>query len=244
FSASASEIFAGAIQDYGRGLIVGTQTYGKGTVQSAINLDKVISTSLSAKIASMTGKDTKVVSTGSQNKFGQLNLTVAKFYRISGGSTQHKGVMPDVSFPSVIPLDKYGEDTEPSALPYDEIPKSDYVKVGDFSSVLAQLRKQHDQRMSKSESYKLLLQDIADFKKHDAEKSVTLNEQQLKKERDADEKTTFERANMRRVAMGLPALKKGQAKPRNEDLDFVKVEAGQILIDYINAENKMATVFK
>ncbi|GAA4926212.1 carboxy terminal-processing peptidase [Mucilaginibacter defluvii] len=243
FSASASEIFAGAIQDYGRGIIAGTQTYGKGTVQSAINLDKVITTTLSEKISSLVGK-TKTVGTGSQNKFGQLNLTVAKFYRISGGSTQHKGVMPDISFPSIIPLDKYGEDTEPSALPYDVIAKSQYAKVGDFATVLPQLKKQHEQRMAQSASYKYLIEDIAEFKKTEAETSVTLNEQKLKKERDADEQRNFDRANQRRIAMGLPALKKGQTKPRNEDLDFIKVEAGQILIDYINTDNKLTTVFK
>ncbi|RVU01759.1 tail-specific protease [Mucilaginibacter limnophilus] len=240
FSASASEIFAGAIQDYGRGIIVGTQSYGKGTVQSAINLDKVISTSISEKLSNLTGKD-KTVGTGSQNKYGQLNLTMAKFYRISGGSTQHKGVTPDISFPSIIPLDKYGEDTEPSALPYDVIPKSNYARTGDFSAALPQLKKQHDQRMAQSDSYKYLLEDIADFKKHESEKSVTLNEAQLKKERDADEEKSFTRNNLRRVAMGLPALKKGAAKPRNEDLDFLKLEAGQILVDYINLENKLAT---
>jgi carboxyl-terminal processing protease len=243
FSASASEIFAGAIQDYGRGIIIGSQTYGKGTVQSAINLDKVISTSITEKIANVTGAK-KTVGTGSQNKYGQLNLTVAKFYRVSGGSTQHKGVMPDISFPSVIPLDKYGEDTEPSALPYDVIPKSTFAKVGDFSTILPLLKKEHEKRMSQSASYKYLLEDIADFKKHDAEKSVSLNEKDLKKERDNDEKTAFERGNQRRVAMGLPPLKKGAPRPRNEDLDFVKVEAGQILIDYINAENKLTGVFK
>ncbi len=242
FSASASEIFAGAIQDYGRGIIVGTQTYGKGTVQSAINLDKVISTSISDKIAQLTGKDTKI--TGNQNKFGQLNLTVAKFYRISGGSTQHKGVMPDISFPSIIPLDKYGEDTEPSALPYDIIPKSTYAKVGDFGTVLPQLKKQHDERMQKSASYKYLLEDIAEFKKREAETTVSLNEQVVKKERDEDEKQSFDRNNARRVAMGLPPLKKGQSRPRNEDLDFIKVEAGQILIDYINMDNKLTSVLQ
>jgi carboxyl-terminal processing protease len=117
FSASATEIFSGAIQDYGRGIILGTQTYGKGSVQNAIDLDKVIPTSFRDKIASLVGKNTKVVSTGSQSVFGQLNLTIAKFYRITGNSTQHKGVMPDIQFPSVIPMDKYGEDTEPSAMP-------------------------------------------------------------------------------------------------------------------------------
>lgn len=242
FSASASEIFSGAIQDYGRGLILGTQTYGKGSVQSAIDLDRVIGSSLRDKIAGVVGGAKKTTSTGSQSTYGQLNLTIAKFYRISGNSTQHKGVTPDISFPSVIPLDKYGEDTEPSAMPFDIIAKTDYTKTGDFTGVLPQLKKLHEQRMSSSDSYKYLLEDIADFKKHDADDSVSLKESDLKKQRDDDETKTFERNNLRRVALGLPALKKGQTKPKNEDLDFVKREAGQIMTDYISLDNKYTNV--
>lgn len=239
FSASASEIFAGAMQDYGRALIIGTQTYGKGTVQNAIDLDKVIKPSIiSGLTAKVTGKNDKNVSTGSQSKFGQLNLTIAKFYRISGNSTQHKGVTPDLKFPSLIPLDKYGEDTEPSALPFDVIAKTDYAKVGDFTAVLPQLTKLHDQRMATSDSYKYLIEDIAEFTKRANEKSVTLNEQQLKKQRDADEAKSLERDNLKRVAFGLKPLKKGETKPRNEDLDFLKIEAGQVLTDYINLGSK------
>ena len=89
--------------------------------------------------------------------------------------------MPDIKFPSVIPIDKYGEDTEPSAMPFDVIAKTDYTKVGDFTPVIPLLKKLHDQRMENSTSYKYLLEDIADFKKQDAEKSIVLNEQQLKK---------------------------------------------------------------
>ncbi|MBB5397243.1 carboxy terminal-processing peptidase [Mucilaginibacter sp. AK015] len=241
FSASASEIFSGAIQDYGRGLILGTQTYGKGSVQNAIDLDKVITPSLKDKLLAMAGK-AKTVATGSQNKFGQLNLTVAKFYRISGNSTQHKGVIPDISFPSVIPLDKYGEDTEPSAMPFDVIQKSDYTPVGSFATVIPQLKKLHDDRMAASPSYKYLLEDIEDSKKQAEEKSVTLNEQKLKQERDADEKKTFEQNNLRRIALGLPALKKGQAKPKNEDMDFLQKEAGQILTDYLTLGSKLTSV--
>jgi carboxyl-terminal processing protease len=246
FSASATEIFSGAIQDYGRGLIIGTQTYGKGSVQNAIDLDKVVQPSLLERTAALLKKDgkPKIVNTGSQSVFGQLNLTIAKFYRITGYSTQHKGVTPDIMFPSVIPLDKYGEDTEPSAMPFDIIAKSDYTKVGDFSAVIPQLRKLHEQRMASSDSYKYLMEDIADFKKHDADKSVTLNEAQLKEQRDADEKKAFENENLRRVALGLPALKKGQVKPKNEDLDFLKREAGQVLTDYITLDNKMTKVIK
>ncbi len=242
FSASASEIFSGAIQDYGRGLILGTQTYGKGSVQSAIDLDRVIGSSLRDKIAGVVGGGKKTTSTGSQSTYGQLNLTIAKFYRISGNSTQHKGVTPDISFPSVIPLDKYGEDTEPSAMPFDVIAKTDFTKTGDFTGVLPQLKKLHDQRMSSSDSYKYLLEDIADFKKHDADDSISLKESDLKKQRDDDEQKSFDRNNLRRVALGLPALKKGQTKPKNEDLDFVKREAGQIMTDYISLDNKFTSV--
>ncbi|MEP6612216.1 MAG: carboxy terminal-processing peptidase [Mucilaginibacter sp.] len=243
FSASATEIFSGAIQDYGRGIILGSQTYGKGSVQNAIDLDRVIPPSMLERAAALVGKDKKAVkvSTGSQSVFGQLNLTIAKFYRITGNSTQHKGVTPDITFPSVIPMEKYGEDTEPSAMPFDVIAKSDYTKVGDFTPVLPQLTKLHDARMAVSPNYKFMLQDIAEGKKHEAEKSVTLNEQKLKDQRDADEKKQFEENNQRRVAMGLQPLKKGQTRQRGEDLDFLKREAGQVLTDYITLDNKFSS---
>jgi carboxyl-terminal processing protease len=233
FSASASEIFAGAIQDYGRGLIIGTQTYGKGTVQSAIELDKVINPSIKDMINAMTKKTS---GTGAESRFGQLNLTVAKFYRISGSSTQHKGVLPDIKFPSVIPLDKYGEDTEESALPFDMIQKSNYTKVGDLGGVVPQLTKLHEQRMAGNVNFKYLQEDIDEYKKRQNETSVTLNEQELKQQRDTDEEKAFERNNLRRTALGLTPLKKGQTRPKNEDLDFLKLEAGQVLTDFINLE--------
>jgi carboxyl-terminal processing protease len=235
-SASASEIFAGAIQDYGRGLILGTQTFGKGTVQSVLNLDRLINSTIRNMIASVSGKSS--TTTGSEKSFGQINLTMAKFYRITGSSTQHKGVMPDIQFPSVIPLDKYGEDTEPAALPWDEINSSEYDRVGDLSKVKPQLIKLHQERVKENPNFKYLLEDIADFKKRDEEKSVTLNEAELKKQREADDEKAFLRDNIRREAMGLKPLKKGEIKPKNEDLDFLKIESGQVLTDFINLSNK------
>jgi carboxyl-terminal processing protease len=237
FSASASEIFAAAIQDYGRGIIVGTQTYGKGTVQSAIDLDRVIGNSFSKLLANVKGKsEANVKPDGQQVGYGQINLTIAKFYRINGSSTQHKGVIPDIQFPSAIPLDKYGEDTEPSALPFDMIPKSSYNSTGSFAAVVPQLKTLHDTRMQSNVNYKNLLEDIAEYKKRDAEKTVTLNAVELKKQHEEDDAKSLAHDNARRQAMGLKPLVKGEKQPKDKDADFLKIEAGQILTDYIGLQ--------
>ena len=236
-------------------------------MQNAINLDKMISPSVKSLLARVASKlpgskdviinknDIKTpgapankVSTGSESTFGQLNLTIAKFYRISGNSTQHKGVLPDISYPSLIPMDKYGEDTEPSALPFDIINKSTYAPAGNFASVLPQLKKLHDQRMSTSADYKYLMEDVAEMKKNEAETSVTLNEAALKKEHDEDDKKQLDRTNLKRAALGLRPLKKGETASSAEKKlvaksdDFLKVESGQILTDYISLDNKLTGV--
>lgn len=230
-SASASEIFAAAIQDYGRGIIIGSQTYGKGTVQQAIDLDKVIGPSITGMIAAATSKGKPSITGGSLGKYGQINLTTAKFYRINGSSTQHKGVTPDVEMPSLIPLDKYGEDTEPSALPFDVIKAAPYSAVANLSTIKPQLVKLHEDRMQKSPEFKYLQQDIADIKVQMDKTSVTLNEAELKKERAAEEQRQLDRDNARRTARGLKPLKKGETRTKNEDLDFMKDEAARIVVD-------------
>lgn len=234
-SASASEIFAGAIQDYGRGIIMGTQTYGKGTVQSSIDLNKLLNPSMLQKLASLINKNT-VVKAGDEKaapQLGQINLTMAKFYRVNGSSTQHKGVMPDVVFPSIYPLDKIGEDTEPSALPWDVIPKSNFTPIADLSTVKTTLVNRHKERMEKSLDYKILNQDIADMQKRDKETSVTLNQAKLKAERDSLETKSLAQTNLVRTSRGLAAIKKGDKIKKEEVYDFIQDESLKVMVDLI-----------
>ncbi|MGF1925093.1 MAG: carboxy terminal-processing peptidase [Bacteroidia bacterium] len=255
-SASASEIFAGAIQDYGRGIIMGTQTYGKGTVQNSIDMNRLFDQSFLQKISaalkssaaaankiagvktekvivSPSGSSAPVVDKDGIIQFGQINLTMGKFYRVNGSSTQHKGVIPDINFPSVYPLDKIGEDTEPSALPFDVVKASNYTPVADLTSIKASLLKMHQQRMTNSVEYKILVEDIAEGKKRDGQTTITLNEAKLKAERDAMESKSLARVNQLRASKGLTPLKKGDKVTKEEASDFVQEESLKIMVDFM-----------
>ncbi|MBC7614691.1 MAG: carboxy terminal-processing peptidase [Pedobacter sp.] len=245
-SASASEIFAGAIQDYGRGIIMGTQTYGKGTVQNSIDMNKLFDQSFlqrisaalkpksTANVAGVAGeKSATVVDKDGIIQFGQVNLTMGKFYRINGSSTQHKGVIPDISFPSVYPLDKIGEDTEPSALPFDVVKPSNYVSVADLTAIKVSLLKLHQQRMASSVDYKILVEDIAEGKKRDAETTVTLNETKLKAEREAMETKVLNKVNKLRASNGLTPLIKGEKVTKEGASDFLQDESLKVMIDFM-----------
>ena len=226
FSASASEIFAAAIQDYGRGIIIGTQSYGKGTVQNSIDLDQMMGEGAS-----------KVI--GNTNKFGQINLTIAKFYRINGSSTQHKGVSPDIAFPMVFSADKYGESAEPAALPWDEIKRSNYKTLANIAPIKRVLIEKHDKRMKGSKDFEHLLADIKELKIRDAETTATLNEGLAKKERDEKEAESLARDNEKRLARGLAPIKKGDPKPKAEKaFDFMLEESCLIVSDFVQAIQK------
>ncbi len=173
-SASASEIFAAAIQDYNRGIIIGSRSYGKGTVQRPIDLNRFV-------------RDPNL-------KLGQIKLTIAKFYRVDGRSTQHAGVTPDVPFPSPLGLMDIGESSQPNALVWDHINGIRHSDFEELDGILPQLNKQHMLRLSHNPEYEELLAEIDDYKKRRNQKHISLNEIKRraeidKKKREKDEET-------------------------------------------------------
>ena len=216
FSASASEIFAAAIQDYKRGIIVGGQTFGKGTVQTLIDLNKWLP------------KEAE--------KVGQVKMTIQKFYRINGSSTQHKGVTPDVQLPSAFSAEEYGESSQKSALPWDQINTTRYEQSrGIDDKILTRLRDRFDQRLKSDPELKQLAQDLADFKKAKENTVVSLQESKRRKERDDAER---KRAAASKVSqMSASVDETGTPTPKKKK-DLYLTEAGLVLADYILAVNK------
>lgn len=231
FSASASEIFAGAIQDYGRGIILGTQSYGKGTVQSAIDMARVISPTDRLLLKAKAEESNGVIPTGAP-QFGQLNITMAKFYRITGSSTQHRGVTPDIVFPSIYDSERYGESAQASALPWDQIEPTAFNAYADLSTVLGHLDEKHQERMQRSPEYRFLLEDIELMKSRENEVTVSLNEAQLNSQRDENQRKNRERVNEGLRIRGLPLWEEGQPQPKI-DFDFIKDESLIVMADFI-----------
>lgn len=224
-SASASEIFAGAIQDYGRGLVVGSQTFGKGTVQAVRPLNH-----------------------------GQLKITQSKFYRVSGGSTQHKGVIPDIEIPSRIDTSRIGEDALDHALPWDQIEAVPHTRYFDFSGVIDELRQRHDERFAISPEFSLLQQEIEFLTKQREMTHVSLNFGERQAHHDQIEQTRLIIANARRELKGdepfktLEALEQWQTEQAadldntDEELDFVIREGGHIMADLLELDQHMASI--
>ena len=220
-SASASEIFAGAMQDYHRALIIGGQTFGKGTVQTIQPLNH-----------------------------GELKLTLAKFYRVSGQSTQHQGVLPDIAYPSIIDTKEIGESALPEAMPWDTIRPVVKPASDPFKPFLAQLKAQHEARSDKDAEFVYIRDRLALTQKLMNEKTVSLNEQQRRARHDEIEAKQLALENIRRKAKGEEPLK--ELKKEDEDAlpaepddtkpedDAYLSETGRILLDYLSLSTSVA----
>ncbi|NTW52458.1 MAG: carboxy terminal-processing peptidase [Chlorobiaceae bacterium] len=212
YSASASEIFAAAIQDYGRGLIVGDRSFGKGTVQSIVSIQRPFNMFMK------------------QPDLGQLKLTIAKFYRISGGSTQHIGVLPDIVLPSLIDPEVVGEDTYTSSLPWTTISKATYTipPTSISHEDIAAMKKNFEERSSQDKLYQSYLGDLATLTHIRKKKSVSLMETAFK----------TENKTMKRIqeTWGDSNIKTGKKKKT----DFILQQAAGIMDDLVRRESKGA----
>jgi carboxyl-terminal processing protease len=216
-SASASEIFAGAIQDYQRGIVVGTRSFGKGTVQVLLDLQQ-----------------------------GKLKLTGAKFYRISGKSTQHKGVVPDIIFPAIYDVEKIGESALDEALPWDRIRAADYQAHSNLVSLLPLLRARYETRVKQSPDFAYLAAKMERLKKIRQKTKFSLREATRRKERERSDQLRLALENERRTAKGLKPLEKtsdlkkgdrggegGEKAGEEDDPDPFLTEAQLVLLDLI-----------
>jgi len=220
YSASASEIFSAAIKDYGRGIILGEHTYGKGTVQQHRGLGRIYDLF--------------------QHPLGSIQFTIAKFYRINGGSTQVRGVLPDISFPSAIDPKDWGESKNENALPWDQIAKAQYTKLQDLSTDIVALNKLHQQRIKSNPEFAYIQEDIKEYKLHKDDKSVSLNIDDRKAKREAAKTKQLARVNARLKAMGKPEVKSLENLPKELDnLDPFLDEAEKITVDFV-AMDKLA----
>lgn len=179
-SASASEIFAAAIQDYGRGIVIGETSFGKGTVQTLVSLDKLV-------------KSDKPL-------FGDLKITVAQFFRINGGTTQLRGVVPDIRLPSTADREEFGESSFGNALPWAQIPAVTYRPAGNLTQLLPMLTTRHDARITQSNEFTYLMQDILDVQAKRKANLISLNEGVRRKERNMQDARIKAREGLRAIA--------------------------------------------
>lgn len=217
YSASASEIFAAAMQDYNRAIIIGEQTFGKGTVQQHRGLGRIYDMF--------------------ESPLGAVQYTIAKFYRISGGSTQHKGVKPDILYPSAIDPDEWGESKEENALPYDSIKKANYTTVGSYDGIIDVLSAKHSARALKDPEFAYIYQDIDEYNRTKNEKFISLVEsERIAKKKEAEEKQ-LARINERLVRMGLETLASldDDLPEELDEIDPFLSEAANITFDMIDA---------
>ncbi|WP_112943494.1 MULTISPECIES: carboxy terminal-processing peptidase [unclassified Rhizobium] len=175
-SASASEIFAAAIQDYGRGVIIGEPSFGKGTVQTVVNLDQV--------------------ARNDKPKFGELKLTIAQFFRVNGGTTQLRGVTPDIALPGLSDPKTFGETSYDNALPWTQIKPARYKQAGNLKVELPKLQALHDKRVESDPDFQRLIEDVAELKAQRDKGVISLNEADRRKELTARENRLKSRAQL------------------------------------------------
>ena len=218
-SASSSEIMAAALQNYGRALIVGDTSYGKGTVQQSRPL---------TRLYDLIGAD-----------LGSIHYTIAKFYRINGGSTQLKGVTPDIAMPTLIDVTEFGEKTEPNALNWDKIAPSKYQKYSDPSFFVKDLMALHEKRISTDPVFKVIQSERDRYYKLKNSKTLTLNFEERKKMFDEDEKITLKNTNIRLKAMHKKEVKSVKDLPDDFEYDDpILQETVNITSDYSDMLNK------
>jgi carboxyl-terminal processing protease len=212
FSASASEIFAGALQDYHRATILGQRTFGKGTVQNLVPLDRW---------------SPKPVN-------GQLTVTIGKFYRVTGESTQHRGVEPDVALPSQIDMEEFGESALEGALPWDRIPGVPFRSEGKAQQPnIAVLATEEKTRADRDPDYRWLVADLAAADVMRKQTSLSLNLQQRKDERERLDRERLTRENARRAAQKLPPLKNSEELADAKFPDTVLDQATEVMTDMV-----------
>ncbi len=221
-SASASEIFAGAIQDYERGIIIGSQTFGKGTVQTLVPLNR-----------------------------GQLKITAAKYYRVSGQSTQHQGIIPDIEFPEIYDAERIGESALDDAMPWDMIQPAVYPRSHHIQPILAELNSKHDERAADDPDFQYFEALAQRSRENNRRTHISLNEKEREQQKKDEDNWRLDLENQLRLAKGEEPL------ASLDDLDDVEVdeeevedptsdpmvrESANILLDYIGLTRQIAYV--
>lgn len=218
-SASSSEIMAAALQDYGRALIVGDTSYGKGTVQQSRPL---------TRLYDLAGSD-----------LGSIHYTIAKFYRINGGSTQLRGVTPDIVLPTLIDVSELGERTEPNALKWDKISKADYETYSNSEEFIPTLTAKYKQRVKDDPVFKVIQSEKERYFKLKNGKTITLNYEKRKKISADDDAIVLRNTNIRLKEMGKPPVKSVKDLPTNFEFDDpILLETVDIAADYSEMINK------
>ncbi|EKA5637147.1 carboxy terminal-processing peptidase [Vibrio navarrensis] len=214
YSASASEIFAAALQDYGRAIILGENSFGKGTVQQHRSLNHIYDLF--------------------DKELGYVQYTIQKFYRIDGGSTQNKGVVPDIAYPTAVDPEETGESVEDNALPWDSIEKADYTVLQRNAELVNALKLKHDARIANQLEFKFIAEDIAKYKAEKDDNKLSLNEKVRKQESESAEKTRLDRINQRQLLEGKKPFDNLDDVPKDYEYpDAYLDESVSIMVDML-----------